>query len=334
MSAAPEQFQEAAHRGVAWILAQQRGDGSFSDPTDGIGGYYKLPYALSLTGHTRQAMALCRWIARHHFTPEGDFGPDAAGAAGARHERWPTYRQAWLVLGLHRLGRWDLSLAGAGYLLRHQLPGGGFYATEGEARLVEPVCTSWSGLAVLATGHVGAATRAGDALVRMVESQPDPGRFYFRMTEGGELVTEVPQGEELFHYVDAGRPQQVYYNPGIALIFLADLYRATGSAPYLAACHQLLDFAGRCAGDVYRFPPSGKLGFGCALLYELTGREEARQGASALGDYLVETQTEEGTWKLPDAGPYRGAKYRHNAAIDLDITAEFSVFLTEIAARL
>ena len=334
MSAAPERFLEAARRGVVWILEQQRDDGSFCDPSDGIGAYYKVPYALGLTGHTGEAMALARWIAEHHFTSDGEFGPDEAGSAGARHERWPTYRQAWLVLGLHRLGRWDMSLLGAEFLLRFQLSGGGFYATEAESRFVEPVCTSWSGLAVLATGHVKAAGRAGDALVSMIRAQPDPNRFYFRMTDDGELLTEVPSGEELFYFVDAGKAEQIYYNPGIALIFLTNLYRATGVESYLSACHELLEFTERCAGDAYRFPPSGKVGCGCALLYELTGREEARRAACALGEYLLETQTPQGTWELPDAGPYRGLKHRGSPAVALDITSEFSVFLTEIAARL
>ena len=339
MGGTPERFEAAARRGIDWILAQQRADGSFCDAADGIGAYYKVPYALGLSGHPRQAARLARWIAAHHRAAEGDFGLDEtvsgeAGAAGARHEHWPTYRQAWLVLGLHRLGRYDLSLPGARFLLRHQLPGGGFYATEGDERFLEPVCTSWSGAACLATGHMEAAVAAGDTLVRMVEAQTDPQRFYFRMTAAGQLITEVPAGEELYHFVDAGRAEQIYYNPGIALIFLAHLYRATGTEAYLQASHRLLDFAERCAADAYRFPPSGKLGLGCALLYELSGREEARRGACALGEYLLETQTPQGTWALPDAGPYRGAKYRGNPAIDLDITAEFSVFLTEIAARL
>lgn len=338
MGAEPEHFAQAARRGVEWVLAQQRGDGAFGDPCEGIGAYYKVPYALGLMGHPREAARLARWIADHHFTAAGDFGPDSGpgevGSSGARHERWPTYQQAWLVQGLHRLGRYDMSFPGARFLLSYQLPRGGFYATEGEGRLVEPVCTSWSGLAVLTTGHLEEARRAGDALVSMVRAQPDPGRFYFRMSEVGDLVTDVPEGEELFHFVDATALRQIYYNPGIALIFLAQLYRATGADTYLAACHQLVDFTSRCAADVYRFPPSGKLGMGCAILYELTGRAEARQGACGVAEYLLETQTAEGIWELPDEGPYRGPKYRNNPAIDLDIAAEFSIFLTEIAARL
>lgn len=68
-----QQFIASSNLGIQWILAQQREDGSFCDPQDGIGGYYKAPYALSLTGHILEAQHLADWIARHHFTLKGDF---------------------------------------------------------------------------------------------------------------------------------------------------------------------------------------------------------------------------------------------------------------------
>ena len=328
------QFIEAAERGVAWILAQQRDNGAFCDLQDGVGGYYKVPYALSLTGRQREALQLADWIAEHHFTPEGDFRAAERKAHEPAHEGWPVYSNAWLVQGLHRLGRWDLSLRGAGFLLNYQTPAGGFYALDNETRYLEPVCTAWGGLAALTTGNIEAARRAGDLLDRMVSSQPDPQRFYFRMSTEGELITDVPADAELSYYVDAGRRQQIYFNPGIAMIFLTHLYRATREERHLNAGQELFRFTERCADDVYRFPTSGKLGLGCALLYELTGSSEARRAAVQLGQYLVESQTGEGFWRLPESGPYKGLKDRDGFEIRLDVTAEFSAFLTEIACRI
>ena len=331
MDPSTQQFLAAAARAADWIGARQNSDGSFCNAGDSISGYYKVPFALSLAGRQRQALQLADWIAEHHFSPAGDFGPP--GHRGSDHERWPTYQNAWLVQGLHRLERWDLSLQGARFLLEYQVPLGGFYAREGETRIVEPVCTSWSGLAALTTGYLAAARKAGDALARMVNLQPEPGRFYFRMDADGNLITDSPEDGCLFSYVDADVPGQIYYNPGIALIFLCHLHRATGQESYLRAAQTLFDFAESCAADVYAFPPSGKLGLGCALLFELTGCPAARGAALRVGEYLVETQTPEGIWRLPEVEPYAAPKYRGGRDIDLDIAAEFSVFLSEIAWR-
>jgi hypothetical protein len=327
-------FLEAARRGINWISAHQKADGSFCDPEDGVGSYYKIPYALSLAGRQRDALRLLEWVARHHFTTEGDFRAPQRKALSSTHEAWPVYSNAWLILGAHRTGRWDLAMRGAEFLLRYQVPAGGFYSLDGPTRALEPVCTSWGGLAALATGHLDAACRAGDLLVRLVKAQSDPQRFYFRMDIEGKLIADVPAGQELYYYVDATRKQQIYYNPGIALILLAHLYRATGRADYLGAAQDILAFTTRCADDVHRFPPSGKLGVGCALMYGITGRKEALHGAVAVGEYLVETQTAEGFWRLPDVEPYSPKIDPNDSEVWLDVSAEFTTFLMEIASRI
>jgi hypothetical protein len=327
-----KRLRAAARRGIDWVVGQQREDGSFGDPQDGIGAYYKTPYALAVAGCHREAQRLIDWAARHHFTPAGDFRAPERKARESFHETWPVYANAWLVQGAHRLGRWDLALRGGGFLLRYQTPSGGFYALDRKTPFLEPVCTSWGGLAMLATGRIAPARRAGDLLVRLVAAQPDPGRFYFRMDVEGRLLTEVPAGSELFYYVDAALPKQIYFNPGIALIYLAHLYRATGEKRYLDAGGAIFHFTQRCADDVYRFPPSGKLGLGCALLYALTGLPDARRAAVCVGDYLVETQTAEGFWRLPEEKLYASIQNKESVDIYLDLCSEFSTFLMEMAS--
>ena len=333
MTTRPEyDFLEAAKRGLAWILTHQRPDGSFCAPERGIGGYYKVPYLLTVSGHLRQAQRLLSWVAQHHFTSEGDFRAVEGKAQASFHDSWPVYGNAWLILGAHRAGRWDLSQQGITYLLRYQVPVGGFYALDGETHFLEPVCTSWGGLAALTTGQLGAACRAGDLLTGLATNQPEPDRFYYRLDLEGNLITEVPPDAALFHYIDATRRQQIYYNPGIILIFLAHLHRATAKPRYLEAGRRVFQFTERCADDVHRFPPSGKLGMGSALLYSLTGQAEARQAAINVGAYLVKTQTAEGFWRLPDVEAYNVVPDKDDFEIRLDLTTEFCIFLTEIAA--
>jgi len=333
-SDAGKELEEAAQRGIEWILAQQRGDGSFCAATDGKRGYYKVPYALALHGRLRPARLLGDWIEAHHVRAEGDFGDPARRGREPGGGAWPVYANAWLVQGLHRLGRWDLALRGMDFLLGYQTPSGGFHALDDDGTpFIEPVCTSWGGLAALQIGDEKSARRAGDLLARLATEQPDPGRFYFRMDIEGRLMTKTPTGAALNAYVDADRPEQIYYNPGIALIFLAHLYRVTRDEKHLQACRALFAFTQRCAADVYAFPPSGKLGLGCALLYGLTGDAASRRAALEVGRYLAATQKPEGFWTLPDAGPYAGKPNLDGFDVCLDVTAEFSIFLHEIAAR-
>lgn len=328
------QFIASARRGVAWMLTQQRADGSFCAPEDGVGAYYKVPAAFAVAGEWRAAQRLLSWVADHHFTSDGDFRAPQRKAHEPIHDAWPVYANAWLIQGAHRVGRWDLSLKGMAYLNRWQAPTGGYYALDGEHKFREPVGMAWGGLAALTTGQLTAAQMAGDQLARLVALQPDPLRFYYRLDADDHLVTTVPSGLALNYYVDAGNTKQIYYNPGIALIFLCHLYRATAAERYLQAATAILAFTTRCAADVHRFPPSGKLGLGCALLYSLTGDAQARQGALNVGAYLIETQGHDGVWRLPNEEPYASLKNRESFDVLLDITAEFSTFLLEIAAWL
>jgi len=322
----------SAARAGAWIVERQRPDGGFFDADAGIGGYYKLPYALLSLGYPARAARLLDWVSAHHFTGAGDFRAAARKARGPAHDLWPVYGNAWLVLGAHRLGWFDLSFRGASFILGQQVPAGGFPAVAEGGRFLECVCTSWGGLAVLAVGHVEAARGAGQCLVRLVEQQPEPGRFWYRMTTEGKLLTAAPAGEERAWCVDAATPQQIYYQPGIALIFLCRLYLATGESPWRSAAERIFEFSRRCAADVYRFPPSGKLGVGCALLARITGRADAADAAWSTVDYLIETQRPEGCWALPDVEAYRLVPDKNDPEVTMDLTAEFAAFLVEIAA--
>ena len=328
---------ESARRGAQWIVQRQNPDGSFFDVEAGIGGYYKVPYTLALSGYVPEAVRLLRWVRAHHFTPDGDFRAPQRKATLSAHDEWPTYANAWLIQGAHRVGQYDLSLRGARYLLGHQVPCGGYHAFAPKTHVgmqpyVECVGTSWSGLAQLTVGNLDAAKAAACCLQALVDQQKDPSRFYFRMTVDGELITNVPDGKALSYYVDVTRQKQIYYQPGIALIFLCRYYSASNDTPVLEAAQDIFAFTQRCAEDVYCFPPSGKLGVGCALLAAATGDAAAGKGAQAVADYLVSTQTDEGCWVLPDEEVYRAFENKQDPEVVMDITAEFAAFLWEIAA--
>ncbi len=334
MSTNRDNLIESARRAGEWITTRQKQDGSFFSATAGIGGYYKVPYALAISGFFPEAMRLANWVRAHHFTPEGDFRAPERKATIDVHEDWPTYGNSWLIRGAHRLGQFDLSLQGAEFLLRHQASCGGFFAFELGEPYVECVGSSWSGLAELEVGNLQAAGRAAKCLCRLVAHQPDPDRFYFRMSPEGKLITEVPPGEALFYCVEASQEKQIYYQPGIALIFLCQYHLGTGDPETLTAAQAIFDFTQRCTDDVYRFPPSGKLGLGCAMLAHITDQLAPRKAAQRVADYLVDTQQTDGFWLLPEEDLYQAIKNKQGPEVVMDITAEFCTWLWEIAALL
>ena len=180
-------FIESARRAARWIVAQQKPDGSFFDAEAGIGGYYKVPYALAASGYVPEAVRLLSWVRAHNFTPAGDFrGPSRKATLGF-HDDWPTYGNAWLIQGAHRLGQFDLSFRGAEFLLGLRAPCGGFQALDGGQPLVDSLSASWAGLAELTVGNLDVAGAAAACVERLVTQQTDPTRFYFRMTPEGKL---------------------------------------------------------------------------------------------------------------------------------------------------
>ncbi|MEW5980503.1 MAG: prenyltransferase/squalene oxidase repeat-containing protein [Acidobacteriota bacterium] len=327
-------INRAVARATQWLLAHQAEDGSVSPREAGVDAYYKLPYTLGLMGELGAANLLLDWIRDYQMTSTGDFRGTRQRSRLSFHSNWSTYANCWIVLGAHRLGRFDVSLRGIDYILRYQRPCGGFssMALTGEGEVIEPVCTAWGGLAALSVGRIESACKAGDCLVEMVRRQPDPRRFYFRMTVEGRLITEYPEPERLFYFVAADQEKEIYYNLGIAMILLGRLYQATSESKYLSSCEDLLAFSQRCAADVYASPPSGKLGLGCAILFSISRNPAAKEAASAVADYLVATQGQEGYWRLPDDPLYAQIPGRHELDLLLDVTAEFTSFLAEIAA--
>jgi hypothetical protein len=307
-----ESYAAAAHKGAEWLLAQQNEDGSFVSEKLQADVYHKAVLALNQTGHAVAANRLLSWIKESDLQPDGRL----------RHfdEGLGLYKSSWVCQGAHRNGRFDISLPAMAFMLRCQAPCGGFFQSPEAGEFVEPVCTSWGGLAALYMGYTDAAQRAAECIERMVAGQPDGARFYSHVTPYGDVMA----GEH-DPFLDATQPGQAYYNPGIAMLFLARLYTATGVESSGQTAWELFEFSLRCAADAYAYPTAGKSAVAAALLYQITQDERALVAASSMGDYLVRQQSDEGWWRNP---------HSDSMIVRLDHTAEFVVFLTDIAATL
>lgn len=305
-------YHDAAQRGAEWLLGQQNPDGSYVTPALQADVYHKAVLAVALRGFHDQAQRLLNWIKATDM--------QATGRLRHFHDGLALYKTAWVCQGAHRLGRFDISLPVMSHILRCQAPCGGFFQTPEADQFVEPVCSAWAGVAALYAGRLDEAGRAAECMARMVAAQVDPARFYYRMTPGGDLITE---GDAPF--VDTAKTQQAYYCPGIAAQFLLRFHLATGEAQALGVAQDLFDFSLRCAADRYSYPTAGKSAVAAALLHLVTGDPRARDAACEFSDYMLAEQREEGWWCNP---------HDDGIIVRLDHTAEMVIWLTDIAGIL
>ncbi len=310
---AVDRYLVAAQRGSRWLVTQQQADGSMGPPDLRADVFHKAGYALAAAGRIDAAHRLLDWVKAHATTAGGGLLLNDPGLA--------LYKVSWTCQSAHRLARFDLSWPIMSYLTTLQAPCGGFFQNADENRYVEPVCTAWCGVTALYHGRLSVAERAAMCLASMLAQQREPRRFYYRLTPDGKLLTRG----ELAACCDGAQLRQAYYCPGIAMLFMARLYLATGQSAYLDTALGLFEATLRLAGDAYEYVTAAKGGVATAILYRLTGDERLLKAALSLGDYLVREQTAEGWWANP---------YDDGLVVRLDHTAEFIVFLSEIAGNL
>lgn len=292
-------FREARNRGGVYLLARQTGDGAFPAEAPNLHEYYKALRAFQVCGHTDAANRLCNWIRNHGMTVDGDFGPRSGMALGHNY----AYLNAWVVIGAHRLGQFDLSTKGMDFLARFWDPNtGGFYASpSGRDPDTEQdlMVTCMCGLAALYTGRMEIAGAVGDWLQTVLMAQPDfPERLYTVYTRENGLLTE-PDPEDETRYVlhsDATRDEN-FFNPGIAGAFLARLFQTTAEKSWLDLAIEYMRCAEVASDFLFRIVRAGKVGWAASILYTLTGEEKYREMAIRIGDNLIALQAGEGYWK-------------------------------------
>lgn len=317
-----EKYTEAANKGLEWVVAKQREDGSFPSCKQGM-GYYKVPYLFNITGLYSNSYNLLSWIRENYFTEKGNFEGDFP--RGTVYESVYTYPNIWIVSGAQKAGEFDIAYKGMNFLKSQQGDAGGFYATlDGQGgKRQELMCTSMGGVAALYTGELDSALKAADLLRLLYEKQPSPeDALYFVYRPDQVLVTDFPQDEATEFVLDLDKDvRQWYFIPGITASFLTLLFKATGQHKYLDLAKNYFEFAFRCSDYQFNYGQVCKVGWGGAMLYSVTGESRYKNIALKVADYFVNTQREDGSWaEDPEAPDY---------AI-LDLTAEFTMWLNEI----
>lgn len=316
----------AKEKGARWLESEQLPEGAFEPRHELLLFAYKAVWALSVAGRTPAAARLLGWIDRNEISPLGDFfGRTPWGVNEAEY----MYESAWVTCGAHKLGRFDLSRRGLDFLLTFQDPasGGVFSRRDGVGTTgrQELWISGMVGLAALFAGRIQAAERVGRFYARLRALQPDfDHALYFVYTPATGLVTQFADEAAAANVIRTnGTGDQWYFMPGLAAAFLTRLYQATGNEGWLQLAKEYIAFAERCPAEMFNTGRCGKVGWGASLLFQVTGEEHYRELALRVANYLVNSQSQKGTWMMIAEGwPERHA--------EVDLTAEFVSLLDEM----
>ncbi len=308
-----EGYRDVVAKAVNWLHRNHAEVVALPD----VSAHYKTPYLYAATGERRGARQRLELIIERYLQPDGDFRthPDAPGwpqePAGPANRY--VYADAWLVMGFQRLGFYGVARKGLEFLLRFQDPGlGGFHSRfdpatgQIEERYLDVSSTSVAGLALLACGQFADAVRAGNFVLRVLDSQPDWDRHYFTSwdTQCG-LMTDVfgdddigaLRGRKQFCVsADSDAAREPTWMMGLAMTFLSKLFDTTGDSRFLEGAGKLFDFFHRMDEARWENPASCKIMWGSAELYRLTGELRYFQTAKRILDFFCTSQCEWGGW--------------------------------------
>lgn len=308
-----ERYTNTVSKAAGWVCANldellKRKD---------IQGYYKAPYAWAATGDMRMAGIYRRVMTERFLRSDGDFRADEDAKGFYEFEctveNQYIYSNGWLITGFQRMGAYDIVQKALAFVLQFQDPRhGGFYksfdpkAKTIDKRLMDSSSTSSAGIACLACGQMEQARRAGDFILRLLELQPEPERYFFScMKADGTLHTDVFDSED--QWDPEGRKQkclsteadgaaELTWLIGKPTKFLTRLYTATGEAKYLEGARKGFDFFHRLQENAWTNYASCKTMWAGAELFRLTGEEKFAQTALRILDFYSESQSAAGSW--------------------------------------
>ena len=310
-------------RGAQWLLTHLHAQGRVATVDEGF-RFYRLPWSLTISGHTEAATAVCAWIREHMFTHEGDFD------GGYRQLRDAyAYRNATLIYGAHMARQYDLSSRGLRFVLQMQDDLSGGFANDRNvdgtlSDVMDVPYTCGCGLACIAVGQLDPA-RAVYKFLQKVWSEQDelPDRLYYSFSRDQQAVITTYNNKNAFwHVVESqqGQPQR-WTVGGIAAAFLCRLYMVNSNPAYLSLARNYQQFSIDSTPQQFEFPQVCKSGWGAGLLYQLTGEPVYSQWATKVGDWFINTQAPDGSWVF-DPNATEGQI--------LELTAEFVAHIDSI----
>ena len=263
-SGSVERYERTLRRAGEFLRGLQRPDGSV-EGADTIWGYYSQPLAFLGTGSPadwRSANRCLDHIRDTFLDADGSLRVDALPLVG------DLYTYPYLIRGASIWGRFDVAVPLTRSLLRFQDACGGFRYRRGDPRLMDPAVTPHGGVALLMTGHVSAAERAGRLLVRLHAAQPDPANRYLTVWDtslDGPLAEYAGlddvawgRGSLLVRANPAG--ENAYWDIGFTMAFLCALSRTTGDPQFVHVARDQFECSAATAASASTSgrPPGGR----------------------------------------------------------------------------
>jgi len=345
-----QRAQETITRGLAWL---RRHDDQISHVED-LNAHYKAPYLYAAIGDPVQARYYADLMSERYLQEDGDFRTNRLHKGWAHLPCSPAnrylYSNGWIIVGLRRLGVYGPASRGIEFVRRFQAPDlGGFFSrfdvssAQVDTRYLDSSSTSSAGLALLACGLVDEAVQAGDFILRLLEAQPEPDRYYFCSWEvGAGLMTDV-WGDEDPNSI-RGRKQfclsaeadplgELTWLIGKPMKFLCKLYDQSAERKYLDGAVRLFDFFHRLGEERWHNYASCKVVWAGAELYRHTGERKFAETAERILDWFCASQHPSGLWvhgllyEGPEDQPLTGS-------IDIvqELCAEISDTLFELSS--
>jgi len=324
-----QRFEEAAQRSDSWLEEQLTDKGSFGPQITDLASYYKAPYLFYMSGKTEYAVRSLRYIEKQYMRDNGDF----AKSKQLKTEEpflaeFANYINGWLALSAQKIGRFEVAVPAFQYLRLFYHPEEGGFITQkpyGEGDdAMDVFSTAHLGLVSLYFGDVNKAKRAGNFLQRCLSMQPDVSAgFYLRIGGDGRYVTTFPDEAANVNLIHTNQPSQHYFMLGYVVGFLGKLYNATKDQGYLMTAKSYMEILNKCDDSLYVTRLSNQVGWGAAVLANISKEKRFINVAIKIGDWLVEDQGSDGTWASDS-----------DASTKFDATIENAIWLREIVSEL
>jgi hypothetical protein len=330
-------YRACTRQVTKWFVSTLERDGTIRDELDLI-AYYHAPNLLAVTDHAIEAQRMASWLAKNALADDGDFRyREKKGDIIQPSMQW-NYINGWLVWGLARLGRFDVSEAAARFLERFQDASGGFTTAADPEGGFAPVSgavdmgsTCAGALGMIYSGRWRAATRAGEHLLEALQHQRSGESFYCRFRSDGSPITEFPEEQAYVSVVRFDQPKQAYWYFGFAARVLALLHRATGREDFLDGALGYIAVFDRCHEDRWEHWANDKVAWASAALYQITGETVHAERVARCFDPIVAAQRDDAVWHWETFFPDYAEQPR---GITIELALEFGFLLHEIVSEI
>lgn len=296
-------YNQAFHRGIEWLLAQTRPDGSIGE-NDGTVFYYRVGWSLALAGRITEAHTHLEWVAAHALPNYGETGALTGGPGET--ESTGSYPLSCIAMAASLLHRDDIAAECCKQLLQWQHPkSGGFVNNRGNSAMSEEevlMSTAQGGMSLLQLGRLDDAIKVGEWHAKVWDTQPDIAtRLYHTWSEALEppgLRTELMLGEEQPElYCLKNEVWQWHFDGGIAAAFLGKLYLATQDNRWLKLAIKYMDFTMEGDAQIWASNQLCKASWGAGVLYLCTKEQRYLDWVLQMGDWYLSKQEDDGHWE-------------------------------------